>query len=199
MTKTLFPKGTVVWHTQKKKFYVTDAAVKQGQLAYIKPLRSLGYGDEVVAVTTGIIQKAACEVFSIGQLVRSHHTFVGVVIGFEEDTNRVVCRSKHPVAEANETRNRWAYKINELVAAEVKDQEFTSSEQLFDTSWPEKTKGEQHILVTTTGDSYVVYVGPAPQAGLISIIDTQGTNIFTIPHLESELLLKLGVLKLFKV
>ena len=49
--------------------------------------------------------------FAIGDQVRSHNTFRGVVTGFEEETNRVICCSS---LGTTADRRRYAYKPNEL-------------------------------------------------------------------------------------
>ena len=58
------------------------------------------------------LHPAAESIFKIGDKVRSKISFRGVVTGFEEETNRVICRSQH---QDPTDRQRYAYRIDELL------------------------------------------------------------------------------------
>lgn len=61
-------------------------------------------------VPVSLLEMPAENIFDIGDEVRSHHWFRGEVVGFEPDTNRVVCRKWNCT-----DRVRYAYKIHELI------------------------------------------------------------------------------------
>lgn len=62
------------------------------------------------------VEDIAQEVFKIGDRVESRlsnaaHSFSGIVTGFEEETNRVICRSARAFKQ---DRTRYAYKVYEI-------------------------------------------------------------------------------------
>jgi|SRR5206468_5995807 len=103
------------------------AESKQKLVTVINDLRTANRqrpGDSIV-VNSEDIEPICDTMFSIGDEVTSileippssnRTNFMGVVTGFEYDTNRVICKStKESVPE--DTRQRYAYRIDEIIKA----------------------------------------------------------------------------------
>lgn len=76
------------------------------------------YNDELsysaLVVPKHRVERVAEDVYAVGDIVASFHVFEGTVTGFEQQTNRVICRSLR-----GQDRVRYAYKLEELTERKV--------------------------------------------------------------------------------
>lgn len=103
--------GSRVWYDGK-----ILEVVGRGLGKYDRPFLTLwdGCSDSTTAVSPEDVEVPVKEIFGLGEQVASFNTFRGVVTGFEEDTNRVICRSNYNHVD---DRRRYAYKASELQPA----------------------------------------------------------------------------------
>lgn len=79
---------------------------------------------EVVVLPKRKVEPLITEMFTIGDPVRSHHSFRGRVTGFEILENRAICVSERIEGyvdlyePASGSRTRWSYGFNEIVLHE---------------------------------------------------------------------------------
>lgn len=103
--------GSRVWYAGKVLKVVGRGIGKND-----RPFLTLwdGCSDATIAVSPEDVETPVDTLFKLGEQVASFNKFRGVVTGFEEDTNRVICRSDYNDCY---DRRRYAYKASELQPA----------------------------------------------------------------------------------
>lgn len=135
--------------------------------AIVKVIEDLNIVPVEMAVSTEMIvpvkdlEDVATEAFELGDTVMSTftiaHPFEGIVVGFELDTNRVICRSAR-IENYADRRVRYAYRVDEIKKADAGYVEFE-----LDKKYKINCKDDVHVrflhkddvvLYTTAGDYY---------------------------------------------
>lgn len=113
------------------------------------------------------VEPLITEVFAEGDLVKGVHTFEGKVIGFEQETNRVLC-----VGLAETGRTRYAYKYNELTIKKAAKDNLTPPEGVFYLE-----VGKKYQLTSNHGMTIVsVEEFPQTQESGLPILDLKDAN-----------------------
>jgi hypothetical protein len=98
--------------------YIISGSSSKDQWVLFRADGSVSWNAIVVARRQ--VEPLAKNIFKIGDRVESQHTFTGKVMGYEPETNRVVCMSdklefyKDLLGPGSGQRARWSYKVWEI-------------------------------------------------------------------------------------